>query len=241
MYHSVLKSKSGTYIIHPNKLENDFKYIKENGYSTITINDLINYVYNDISLPLKPIIITFDDGYYNNLTYAFPLLKKYNMKAVISIIGKYTDDFSNTTETNANYSHLRWVDIQNLMNSKLIEFQNHSYNLHVIQNGRKGCIKKRNESLLSYSNLLSNDLNSLQNKFKLHCNYIPNTFTYPFGAISKESIPIIKSLGFKASLSCESGINIISKDPNCLYLLKRYNRAGNLSTSQFFNQIFKQK
>ena len=83
MYHSVLKSRSGDYIVHPSELENDLKYIKENGYETVVMADLINFVYEGVELPEKPIMITFDDGYYNNLGYAVPLLQKYGMKAVI--------------------------------------------------------------------------------------------------------------------------------------------------------------
>ena len=66
---------------------------------------------------------------------------------------------------------------------------------------------------------------------------MPNCFTYPFGSISKESEPIIKNLGFKASLSCISGVNYITKDPDCLFLLKRNNRIYNTSTQRFFNKI----
>lgn len=205
MYHSVLKSKSGDYIVHPETLEKDFQYIQSKGYTTITMTDLINYVYNDGTLPEKPIIITFDDGYYNNLSYAVPLLHKYNMKAVISIVGKYTDTFSEADETNANYGHLRWKDINELITDGVIEFQNHTFNLHSIKNGRKGCKKLSSESLEQYSTLLTTDIMKLQNEFAENCNgYTPNTFTYPYGAISKDSIPIIKELGFKAGLSCVS-------------------------------------
>lgn len=118
MYHSILKSQSGNYIVHPDVLERDLQYIQRNGYTTITITDLINYVYKDIALPKKPIIITFDDGHYNNLTYAVPLLEKYNMVAVISIVGDYTDTFSKSDEVNSNYSYLRWKDIEYLHNSR---------------------------------------------------------------------------------------------------------------------------
>lgn len=205
MYHSILKSKSGTYIVHPETLEQDLKYIQSKGYTTITMTDLINYVYNDVELPEKPIIITFDDGYYNNLSYAVPLLHKYNMKAVISIVGQYTDTFSEADEANANYGHLRWKDINELITDGCIEFQNHTYNLHSIKNGRKGCKKLASESLEAYTFLLTNDIMKLQNEFAENCNgYTPNTFTYPYGAISNASIPIIKDLGFKASLSCTS-------------------------------------
>lgn len=238
MYHSVLKSRSGDYIVHPETLESDFKYIKEKGYTTVTITDLINYVYDDVPLPEKPIVITFDDGCYNNLGYAVPLLHKYNMKAVISIVGSYTDTYSASDETNLNYSYLRWKDINELITDGCIEFQNHTYNMHTYTNKRKGCKKASYESFEDYSIALTNDITKLQNEFNINCNgYVPNCFTYPFGSISKESEPIIKNLGFKASLSCISGVNYITKDPDCLFLLKRNNRIYNTSTQRFFNKI----
>lgn len=241
MYHSILKdtSRSGKYIITPSTLEADLQYIANNGYTTITMVDLISYVYNNSSLPEKPIIITFDDGHYNNLGYAVPLLKKYNMKAVISIVGKYTDTFSETDEANLNYSYLRWKDVKELIDSGIIEFQNHTYNLHSESNGRMGCSKKKYESEETYAKLLSNDITSLQQKFQENTGYTPNTFTYPFGSISKASLPVIKNLGFKASLSCETGVNEIIKDPNCLYCLKRNNRPSGISTYDFFKKILK--
>lgn len=241
MYHSILKdtSRSGKYIITPSTLEEDLKYIASLGYDTITMTDLISYVYDNSPLPEKPIIITFDDGHYNNLGYAVPLLKKYNMKAVISIVGRYTDTFSETDEANLNYSYLRWKDIKELIDSGIIEFQNHTYNLHSESSGRKGCSKKSYESEENYRKILFDDINCLQEKFQKNTNYTPNTFTYPFGSISKASIPIIKDLGFKASLSCATGVNNITKNPDCLYCLKRNNRPSGVSTYDFFKKILK--
>lgn len=239
MYHSILKdsSKSNKYIITPTTFEKDLQYIYEHGYTTVTMSDLIAYVHQDKPLPEKPIIITFDDGHYNNLGYAVPLLEKYNMKAVISIVGSYTDTFSRTDEANLNYSYLRWKDIRNLMADEIIEFQNHTYNLHSNTNGRMGCSKKSYESKASYEKVLSEDISKLQEEFKENTGYVPNTFTYPFGSISKASYPIIKNLGFKASLSCASGINYITKDYECLYCLKRNNRPSGISSEQFFKKI----
>ena len=241
MYHSILKdtNRSGKYIITPSTLEADLQYISNNGYTTITMTDLINYVYDNCPLPEKPIIITFDDGHYNNLGYAVPLLKKYSMKAVISIVGKYTDTFSETDEANLNYSYLRWKDVKELIDSGVIEFQNHTYNLHSESSGRIGCSKKKYESEENYAKLLSNDISLLQEKFQENTSYTPNTFTYPFGSISNASLPIIKDLGFKASLSCASGVNSITKDPDCLYCLKRNNRPSGISTYDFFKKILK--
>lgn len=237
MYHSVLKSRSGDYIVTPDTLEKDLQYIQSKGYTTITMSELIAYVYEDGILPEKPILLTFDDGHYNNLGYAVPLLKKYNMKAVISIVGKYTDTYSATDETNLNYSYLRWKDIKELMESETIEFQNHTYNLHDTKKGRKGCMKSYQEPLSTYQNILTQDIFKLQQEFEKQTNYLPNTFTYPFGAISKESYCIIKELGFKASLSCNAGVNYISKDPNCLYSLKRNNRSYSANRTTFFDKL----
>ena len=239
MYHSILKdpARSNKYTITPAVLEEDLKYIKANGYETITISDLISYVYADKPLPPKPIILTFDDGHYNNYGYLYPLLEKYDMKAVISIVGSYTDKFSETNEANLNYSYLRWKDINELISSGRVEFQNHTYNLHDNTHGRIGAKKKKGESDDEYKKILEEDINKLQNEFKENTGYVPTCFTYPFGGISNSSLDIIKELGFKGSLSCEEGINKITKNPNSLYLLKRYNRPSYVSTYNIFKKF----
>lgn len=239
MYHSILKdpSRSNKYTVTPAVLEEDLKYIKDKGYTTVTIADLISYVYDNKPLPEKPIVLTFDDGHYNNYGYLFPLLEKYDMKAVISIVGSYTDKFTETDEANLNYSYLRWKDIKELMDTGRIEFQNHTYNLHSNTGKRIGTKKIKGETDEHYKNVLEEDILKLQQEFKENTNYIPQCFTYPFGGISNASLDIIKELGFKASLSCEQGINKLTKNPNSLYLLKRYNRPSYISTYNFFQKI----
>lgn len=239
MYHSILKdpSRSNKYTVTPTVLEEDLKYIKDKGYTTVTITDLISYVYDNTPLPEKPIVLTFDDGHYNNYGYLFPLLEKYDMKAVISIVGSYTDKFTETDEANLNYSYLRWKDIKELMDTGRIEFQNHTYNLHSNTGKRIGTKKIKGETDEHYKNVLEEDILKLQQEFKENTNYIPQCFTYPFGGISNASLDIIKELGFKASLSCEQGINKLTKNPNSLYLLKRYNRPSYISTYNFFQKI----
>lgn len=239
MYHSILKdpSRSNKYTVTPTVLEEDLKYIKDKGYTTVTITDLISYVYDNKPLPEKPIVLTFDDGHYNNYGYLFPLLEKYDMKAVISIVGSYTDKFTKTDEANLNYSYLRWKDIKELMDTGRIEFQNHTYNLHSNTGKRIGTKKIKGETDEHYKNVLEEDILKLQQEFKENTNYIPQCFTYPFGGISNASLDIIKELGFKASLSCEQGINKLTKNPNSLYLLKRYNRPSYISTYNFFQKI----
>ena len=227
MYHSILRSTNthGDYIITESAFESDLKYLKDNGYTSVVMQDLIDFVYNGKKLPEKPVVLTFDDGYSNNYLYAFPLLKKYNSKAVLSIIGYYTDLYTQTPDENPSYSHVTWNDIKKMMKSGVVEFQNHSYNLHTTDKGRNGSKKKRSESLDAYKAMLTEDLGKLQDAFKQNTGYTPTTFTYPFGSVSNASFDIIKEFGYKATLSCESGMNTVTRDPDCLYMMKRYLRT----------------
>lgn len=65
MYHAVMDdaSRLGKYVISPEELESDFKWLSENGYTAVLSEDLINYTESGAALPEKPILLTFDDGY----------------------------------------------------------------------------------------------------------------------------------------------------------------------------------
>lgn len=238
MYHSMCKSngKTGRYIISETDFENDLKYLCDNGYTTVVTEDLTDYVSGVGTLPEKPVMLTFDDGYYNNYVYAYPLLKKYDARAVLSIIGYYTDLYTETPDQNPAYSHLTWDNIRELMDSGRFEFQNHSYNLHTTDKGRNGSKKKSNESSEAYRSLLTADLGKLQQEFKNNTDYTPTAYTYPFGSVSNASFSVIKEMGFRASFSCESGMNRITRDPECLYMLKRYLRTPEKSAADILKQ-----
>ena len=239
MYHGLLKEekRQGQFIISPNLFEQDLRYLQENVYTTVVIADLIAYVQDGKPLPEKPVMLTFDDGYYNNYLYAFPLLKQYNCKMVLSPIGRYTDEYTQNKDTHANYAHCSWDAVREMMASGLVEFQNHSYNLHSIDSGRKGAKKKAVESLVDYRTLLVEDVMKMQTRMREETGYTPTAFVYPFGAVSSESLPILKELGFQATLICESHINAITRDPECLYGLGRYRRPAKTGSEAFFKKI----
>jgi peptidoglycan/xylan/chitin deacetylase (PgdA/CDA1 family) len=242
MYHSIMKSSKemGKYVITPTEFENDLAYLKNRSYSSITMTELINYVYNDAVLPSKPVIITFDDGNLNNYIYGKPLLQRYDMKAIISIVGQYTELFSKASiPTNSpDYAFVSWDQIKEISHSGYFEIQNHSYSLHSINKNRYGIKRKQGESLESYQNILASDIEMLQEKLNEVTGIKPNTFTYPFGYSNKESKVILKNLGFKATLSCAEGINIIKKnEPDVLFGLKRKNRPHGVSSETFFKKL----
>ncbi len=193
MYHQVKNSGFGNDCISPNEFENDLKYLKENNYNTITMTQLIDYVYDKKELPQNPVILSIDDGYLSTYLNVYPLLKKYNMKIVLSIVGKSVDDFSKVCDENINYSHATWDQVKEMQRSGLVEIQNHSYNLHKITKWRYGCCQKTNESLEHYEEFLSNDLNKLQEEIMSVTGNSPNTFTYPYGKYNEKTEAIVKS------------------------------------------------
>ena len=83
MYHSVLNGSKGRYIVSEKQLENDLVAFKNEGFVSVTPNEIIAFSEGRGMLPEKPVLITFDDGHYHNLYYAVPILKKLSHLPVI--------------------------------------------------------------------------------------------------------------------------------------------------------------
>lgn len=238
MYHSVLKnlSAAGKYVISPDTFEADMKYLKDNGYTSLLSSDVISFVKEGVPLPEKPVMITLDDGYLNNLTYVVPLLEKYDMKAIISVVGKYSEEFSESGDHNPNYSYFSWEDIKECVASGRVEIGNHTYNMHS-QNSRRGSMKKRGESDEEYKKVLTEDVMKTQALLMENCLVEPKVFTYPYGAVSNVSVDIIKQMGFEMSFGCCEKVNILTGDENELYLMCRFNRPSGIGTQEFMKRI----
>ena len=235
MYHGLIKDSSlqNTYMIDPDYFESDLKYLKENGYNTIVIQDLIDYFEKGTPLPENPIMLTFDDGYYNNYYYAFPLLKKYNSKAVISPIGYTADAEQGTGKKNPAYSQCDWNEYREMVESGLVEIQNHTFNMHKNIDGRKGASIKQGEDFETYRKILVEDLTKFNNRMYEELGTKPTAFTFPFGAKSDSTIKVVKEMGFKAMLDCEEKYTEISTEED-LYNIHRFLRPNNMSTKDFF-------
>ena len=234
MYHLITKNPKyiGKFGITPDEMEADLIFLKENGYTTILMDDLIKFVEKRRPLPDKPIVLTFDDGRFSDHLYLFPLLEQFKMKAVLSIIGIETDKYSNKKSDKK--PHMGWEQIAELSKSRLVEFQNHSFDLH----GDIGSGKRKNESMEKYQERLRADLSKNQALIKEHTGSVPTTFTYPLGVISKGSREVLEELGFKASLSCREGMNILTQDDSDgLFLLKRSNRVSGDSVENILKRL----
>ena len=243
MYHSVTDEGTSpdTYVISPSRLEKDLQYLSQHGFETVTIADLIAYVQQGEPLPKKPVMLTFDDGYYNNYKYAYPLLKKYRMKAILSPVGSLTEQFTETDDPKEHetWSYCTGKELKEMADSGVIELQNHSYDFHELS-GRKGCLRKNGESQAAYRKLFLEDTQRAQQIFVSLDIPKPTCYTYPYGARNQETDALVTACGFAASFGCEEGIQTIRRSADCLTNMRRYNRDGRLTAEQFWKKLLEQ-
>ncbi|MEG0125193.1 MAG: polysaccharide deacetylase family protein [Clostridia bacterium] len=238
MYHSLLKNpaRANEYVLSPDVFEADLVYLQKQGYQTILMRDLIAYVFDGTALPEKPVMITFDDGHLNNLSYALPILLKHKATAVLSVVGAFVEAAERQKDPNPQYAYVTWKDIGTLHASGCFEIQNHSYNLHQTD-GRRGITRKAGEALAQYESVLHTDVMRMQRALSEHAGITPSTFTYPYGFVDQEGERILRELGFCATLSCFERLNSITRNPDCLFSLGRYNRPAGISTQRFMKKV----
>ncbi len=239
MYHQLTadKSKAGKYVLTLEQFEKDLIYLKENGYVSVTLNQLFDFANGISDLPEKPFMITFDDGCETIYSYALPLLEKYGFNAVCFVIGSVADKYSVINDHNLNYSNLTWDEIKELCNGGVIDIQSHTYDLHSNSEGRNGIKKKKDETFEKYREFLSADALKMKEKMIEFTGNPPVAIAYPFGSFSKESKDILKNCGIKAAFTCEEKVNIIKKaGSEWLFGLGRYNRPEGISSESFFKK-----
>lgn len=238
MYHQISENTAiwGDYVIPQSKLREDFQYMKDNGYSPVSLKTVLDYV-NGITdrLPEKPIVITFDDGERTFLTKVLPLLEEYEFPAVVSVIGALADMYTENKDTDDRYAYLNWKDIKELNDNPYTELGNHSYNMHSL-GIRRGMGKINGETDEKYKKALLEDFTLLENAFLKHIGNKPYIIAYPYGIETESLKETAKNRGYSVTLTCCEKVNEIKVGQN-LFELGRFNRPNKLSTESFFNKI----
>jgi peptidoglycan/xylan/chitin deacetylase (PgdA/CDA1 family) len=238
MYHSIHNSAADMWTLPIADFEADLKYLTDNGYQTVTISDLAAYAFEGGVLPEKPIVLTFDDGYYNNYTQVLPLMEKYDMSMVLSVIGEHVDTWSAEPGTDEKDGHCTWEHLRAMVATGRVELSNHTQALHSSAHGRHGCVRMAGEDLAAYNRLFAADIEQLQQKIQETCGVRPICFAYPFGNSSAEAAAVLKERGFLATLSCYEGMNVIRRgDPEGLYDLHRCNRTNSDAVWEILGRI----
>lgn len=106
--------------VPPELFDEQLAWLQQQGYTSIKLADLGAYlVRGEPALPLKPVVITFDDGYVDAYTNAFPLLKKHGMIGTFFVPTGFVD--------NARANYLNWDQIKE-MDAGGMEIGSHTIN-----------------------------------------------------------------------------------------------------------------
>ncbi|NCX95588.1 MAG: hypothetical protein EBX41_04105, partial [Chitinophagia bacterium] len=124
MYHKVMLSTEDYLTVNPHTLARQWQWLQEEGYKAIALDEYLQLIQKPLpALPYKPLLITFDDGYYNNYEYAYPLLQKMGWCATIFVI---TRTLTTDRTTEADTDKLTVADYHK-MDSATIQLALHGY------------------------------------------------------------------------------------------------------------------
>lgn len=183
-------------------LEQQIKTLKEAGYTFMTAGDLAYVLEEKKSLPKKPILLTFDDGYRDFYTDAYPILKKYNAYATEYVIAGFLDQ----------PNHLLSSQLVEISKSGLVEIGAHTVTHMWLK-----------DQLFFDVNYQVSESKKILEK-KIHKQVI--SFAYPFGAFDQQAINAVFKAGYFTSVSTVPGIKQSLTNRFFLYRLRPGGRVG---------------
>lgn len=199
-YHSVTEPENNEVIISPEKLRTQLKYIKDQGYITLTMSELKNYLLNNSPIPNKSIVITFDDGYMDNYLNAFPILKELNMNATIFCIA---------SDLNGSY-YLSKEAIKE-MSDYGIDIESHTVShLKLDKMTYEEQLEELNESKKTLESITGKTVDSL---------------AYPFGNFNDDSVKAAENAGYSLAFTTNRGLADRNDNPlklDRIYVSSKY-------------------
>lgn len=186
--------------VSPDAFYQQLRYLKENGYQTISLNDLALHLTRGTPLPQKPIVITFDDGYTDAYTHAFRLLKRFDYTGTFFLITEPID--------NNDPQYLSWAEVEE-MHAAGIEFAPHSYN-HPDMTGR-------GFQFVVFQILAPTE--AIEARTGVKCRF----FAYPTGRYDQFIIDVLRSAHFWGAVVTEQGATHTAGD---LFTLRRVRIHG---------------
>jgi peptidoglycan/xylan/chitin deacetylase (PgdA/CDA1 family) len=192
--------------VTPTEFDNQLRWLSENGYKTVGLD----YLSNPIKLDFKPVVITFDDGYSDAYTDAYPILKKYNFSGVFYLI----------TEKVGTPNYLDW-DMAREMNKNGMFFGSHTTN--------HADLSKTKDSLLT------REIKDSKEKIEKELGITVTDFCYPSGKFNEDTIAKVKEIGYKTAATTLEGIVNEKSD---LFKLKRIRIKNDTSLQEVLNKVY---
>lgn len=109
------------------------RYLYENGFNSVTSQQLTDFLFNSGELPPNPVVLTFDDGYLDNALFAAPILRQFGFTAMQFLI---TSNIAETTPQMAAYPIQFMSESEILANTDVFEFGSHTHDMHRSVRGR---------------------------------------------------------------------------------------------------------
>jgi peptidoglycan/xylan/chitin deacetylase (PgdA/CDA1 family) len=227
LYHHLGNDGKDGATITPAQFEENMLALYEAGYTAISIGQLVDFVYRGVDLPVKPILITFDDGYYSNYEYAYPVLKQYGFKATIFIIGVSFGKDTYKDTGRSIFPHFGRVEALEMVQSGLISIQSHTYDMH--QNAkyddpcRVGLLRNEGETETVYMRVFRDDMAQFTDLIADIGLDPVFALAFPYGEREILADVLLSEMGITVTFTIKSGTNTIIKGlPQSLLGLKRY-------------------
>jgi len=238
MYHHVSKQSKryNDYVVSYEEFESDLQYLRDNGWTGISVKNLLDWYDGTFTMPEKPVMITFDDAFESTASYAQPLLEEYGYCAVVAAIGSIAEKYTVCGEQEPEYSHLSWEALKELSECGNIEVQCHTWDMHAVS-PRLGCSKIPGENIGQYRSMLSLDLSRFLRECEKNGVNTTLTIAYPYGAFSSETTEAVRDMGFLAAFTCNERVNRLTGDREELFFLSRFNRPYGITSEKFFEKL----
>lgn len=202
MYHHMVPDgqECNSMTVTPSKFRKDLDWLRDHGYTPVLPRELAA----GDPLPEKPVLITFDDGYTSNYELLFPILKEYEMKAVISIITCMPDIPAG--------NFCSWDMHREMTASGLVEIGSHTYRLHnlgdlggnFVPDGVNGIQRDPKESDAEFETRVLDDIRKSHDRIEAELGTELTCFAYPFGVTEPDAQALIEEL-FPVTLVTRSG------------------------------------
>lgn len=214
-YHHVNPVPDDMVTVTPEHFERQLAFLSRKGYRTVFADEIGPWMAGNTALEQRTVALTFDDGYRDNLQFAFPLLKKYRMKATIFLVTGWAalpgagrrkarvlshQECRNRTDRGKGADvSLNWDEARRLEASGLIRFESHSHR------HRKG--------LFADPHALEEDLRLSQESLERYLGKKSRCLCWPGGRYNDHSLEVARRLGFESCCTTERGVNSRGDDP----------------------------
>jgi len=195
MYHKVWPGTNDNLTITPEKLREHWAFLKQEGYHALSMPDFLEIIHGRKQAPDKAMLLTFDDGYRNNLTYAYPLLKEFDWSATFFIIANTLETEKQPDESEAEQKMT--IEELRMLDPATVQLGMHGY-------------EHKNMNEVSFKELRDEVVNSVKAS---ETSKLPfsKVFAYPYGARPSGSKKLKKLKQLMTELGIEAAFRIGNK------------------------------